>query len=334
MQYTAHSTAQLIQLLTEARYGDCLRLSSLGSDFPVAGTLTLPQAGLTLDCGGAVLRELAEKTTTLKINADGTRLINARFVGLGTETPWANASTEYNGVAGVRIESSDDVLVEGCSFSNHAGSSLALVGRCVGTSIHRNHIYGMGASHIKQHDNGCDGGITITGNTDTKHGLRITDNYITGHAFGLFTPAGVGIVIANNVIRGIPGQHGMYIVQGGDMVIANNVVADCAVVGIKIQHQLPEDVKCVAKICGNTVTRIGYFGIAIMGAAAGVDWHTTNIMVTDNSVVDAQKGIYIRYARNAVVTGNRLADCEDGLHVLDSTGVFEPNYVMHGMIAD
>jgi hypothetical protein len=295
--------------------------------FSVSDTLTLAVDDVILDGDGASITQTGTQKKTITLSGvSRCRVSGFRLIGNGTEDPWAAGNTVWNGVAGVYVTASNDVAVERCHLSNHAGGGIQIHGICDGLRIERNRVIGMGTGGYN--DNGADACIGSAGNIQSKNGLIISGNYLSGHAHGIFATTGQGMLVVDNVVRDIFGQMGLYIQQGGDMTVAGNSFYNIAQNAIKLQNQNAETVDCVCNITGNSISKCGDSGVAIMPAGAGDGYYTTNTSIIGNNIYDVQYGLYVKAAKNVLAASNRIRKCSWlGMYIWDSQGDFLNNRI-------
>jgi hypothetical protein len=146
----------------------------------------------------------------------------------------------------------------------------------------------MGSPTIEANDNGKDFGIGASDTSAIANSLIIQGNHISNHAFGIYAGYGDTGAIVGNIIRDIPGQHGIYVQPGERMVITGNTLYNIAQVGIKVQLS---DASAFAKsvtITGNTINRCRDHGIDVGTTLNGVEGNSTAhaITITGNVITD------------------------------------------------
>lgn len=320
-------TAMLRDAFAAVKPYSCVTLEGV---FRVSGPVPIKKSDLTVLGYGACITQTAELQKTLLLKAcANVKILGLSLMGCGKEKPWSNGSVTYNEVAGIYVTGSSAVTVDSCTLTSHAGSSVVLDGACENIRLHNNTIRGMGSPHIMENDNGCDAAIGGTSNSIAKSLLSIVGNDISGHAFGLLLPGDIDAIIQANHFHDIPGQHGMYLVRGGNLVIASNVIQRCAVVGMKIQQQTAEQLDAVITITANSVLDCGSLAIGVLTAGSGVGFSQENVSITDNNMFRCGYPLYLRGLRGAMVSGNRGRDCQHAMVKIDCDGVFSPNYFIN-----
>jgi nitrous oxidase accessory protein NosD len=291
---------------------------TLDGAFRVAGDCTVRKSNLAVLGYGAMLTQAAEHAKTLSlVGCSGVQIVGLTLRGCGLESPWHQHSTPYNGVAGLHLSTANDVLMRDCRLTNHAGGSVVLDGACSGIRILDNTIVGMGRDHIQPNDNGYDGAILGTANSIPKRRISIAGNDISGHAFGLLVPGEADMIVANNHIHDMPGQHGAYLMRGGNLEFADNIIDHCIGVGMKLQQQTAEDLYPVVTIHGNTVSDCGSFAIGLLTVGAGVGFTQRNVSVCNNNVARCGYPLYLRGLRGAMVAHNRGSQCDHAMVRVD-----------------
>lgn len=277
--------------------------------------------------GNAVLLEQRHENRALVDIVDclHVTLRNWHFVGLGTESPWD--ATSANGSCAIRVRNSSQVTIDGCTLTNFTGGGIRFRGQVPGLRITGNRICGVGPV-IPAGGNGSDAGIGQGGGAATTDGLLISNNDISGHAFGVFVPRGQGIRVTGNWIHDIPGQHGLYAQPGGTMVVANNVLTGCAYCGLKFQTTANSgDVPELISVISNVVTDCGQAAI-LLSDTSGSSYYR-NVQVIGNQCVNAAHGLYLRRLRDCHVAHNRIRGMSS-VPILqdDVTGLFADNAIV------
>lgn len=320
-------TQLLLEAIAKAESFSTLTLSGV---FRVAGSVECRRSNLTLDCYGACFKQAAEHAKTLLVSdCHSIRVIGASLVGVGVEKPWSTDPTPYNGVAAVYVSNCADVLLRDARITNHAGGGIVLDGACDKVRILDSTIVGMGAERIRKGESGCDAAIAGTANSIAKTGIVVRGNDISGHAFGLLLPGDMDAIIEGNHIHDIPGQHGIYLTRGGNLVVASNVIQRCALIGAKVQQQTAEHLDPVITITGNTVLDCGSIALGVLTTGAGVGFTQQNVSITGNNAFRCGYPLYLRGLRGALVTGNRGRDCQHAMVKVDCDGLFADNYFLN-----
>lgn len=303
---------------------------TLSGQFRVAGDVECRQSNVTVLGYGSLLTQLAEHCKTLSlVGCNNARLIGLSLCGCGTEKPWQQYATPYNGVAAIHLATASGVLVRDCQIVNHAGGSVVLDGRCTDIKIIDNTISGMGAEYIKPLDNGYDAAVAGTANSIAKSFVTLRGNNISGHAFGLLIPGNCSMVVDGNHIHDIPGQHGAYLMRGGHLAFTTNIIQRCIGVGMKLQHQTPEHLDSVVNVSHNTVSECGSLAIGILTVGAGVGFTQCNVSVMSNNTAKCEYPLYLRGLRDALVCHNRGRDCRRSFYKADCDGLFADNYFVN-----
>jgi hypothetical protein len=304
----------------------------LAGNYIVNGGLTVSTNGIKIIGLGATITQIQEGVSdgikTITVTGDRVTIEGIHFIGKGTENPWdgsdpgqSGVPTAWNGVAAIYINTCDSTHIYNCRFTNHAGGTIAMTGVCTDILIESNYMAGMGSGYINTLDNGGDAAINTTGNTLAKHGIRVINNYITGHAFGMFGAAGSWI-IKGNIIKDIPGQHGCYLVGNSELVLSNNIVINTAQDGLKaMQYSLAPDTDAVASVTDNVISDAGYFGISVLNLSTGYMRH---VLVANNNIYNAGSnasadGLYIKGVKGALIEGNLInTTSQYGIYLRDA----------------
>lgn len=281
--------------------------------YSVSDTFTLAVDDTIVDMDGATITQTGLDKRTLTLDTvDRCKVLGGRFIGKGTETPWAGGATAENNVAAIRMVNCTHCDVIGCEIENHAGCGIAIDGTAEIIHIRSNRITGVGTHSVG--DNGSDAAIRGGAASVAKTGIIVRHNDISHHAFGVMIPGVIDCIIEGNHIHDITGQHSIYQVACGDQVIANNLIRNGAQDGIKVQLQDVLDMYGTISITGNVVKNCGYTsgkaGINVLAVGAGVlgvkfEWC---INIASNNVYKASYGILVRGCRNCNVASNRVSD--------------------------
>lgn len=316
-------TQLLLEAIAKAESFSTLTLSGV---FRVAGSVECRRSNLTLDCYGACFKQEAAYAKTFMFeNCGNVRVLGASLVGSGVEKPWKLESTPYNGVAAAYVSNCSGIILRDCRITNHAGGGVVLDGKCEGVRVLDSTIVGMGAEHIHEGENGCDAAIYGTANSITKTGIILRGNDISGHAFGLLIPGDVSATVESNFVHDIPGQHGMYFTRGGSLIVRSNQVTRCALIGIKLQHQTPENIDPIVSIHGNNVSDCGSIAIGVLTVGVATGFTQSNVSITGNNVTRCEYPLYLRGLREAVVATNRASQCGRAMFKQDCSGLFTDN---------
>lgn len=297
--------------------------NAINAAISVNGCVIIPQGNFitsdsinitdtVLICGeGGTITQTGSTKKTFNVTGDNVTIEGIKFVGLGEEDPWG--STSHNGVAGIYVTSAEGVIIRNNKFTNHAGGSIFLDGTSPKCKVINNIIIGMGSPTIEAGDNGSDAGIIYsgTGSLD-KDDLIIANNDISNHAFGIIGVRSNGVIINNNTIHDIPGQHGVYISNPKELSITGNVVRNTQQTGIRVGNSTGADIDYAVTISGNTISevsqQVGATSTAIHVHQGTVGYYMTNISITGNNIYDSgYTGMEIRGTRNALISGNRIS---------------------------
>ncbi len=282
---------------------------------------------IVVDGDGATVTQQRENAATVEI-VDCERITwrSFRMVGLGTERPWSGTSA--NGASALRIIDSTDVRVETCDISRHTGGGVRFRGQCPGLQIVRNKITGMGPEFIHAGDNGSDAAIGHAGGSALTDGLLLSENDVSGHAFGMFIPHGRGMRVVHNWIHDIPGQHGIYGQPGGQCLVGCNVLWRLAYCGIKFQisGDMAEDIADQIAITGNLVDGCGQ-ACVLAGDTTGAHYYRS-VSVVSNKLARAAHGVYLLRVSGCVVEDNEITQMTHApIYRATASGVFRNNHI-------
>lgn len=267
------------------------------------GVVTLRNKRDVRILGPSTVVQLRKATRSLYIvDCDGVTISDLNFVGAGDEI--AGPAAGFNGVAGIYLQHCANVVICQCRLSNHGGGGIRWHGDNDGICITQCTVRGLGSPAICGGANRSDGAIGITAQSHDDN-VRILGNDISGHAFGIFLYETNAAIIANNIVHDIPGQHGMYLSNTGNVLVTGNVVHSCHLDGIKVQiNPRYGDVTGPVTITNNVVRDVGN---GINCGDIGGDQVFTNLEISSNHVVRCRAyGINCDGVRNGRVAFNRI----------------------------
>lgn len=193
-----------------------------------------------LDLYGAIFRQQNNFSKTITFNNCKKAVVKGgTFYGRGGASGEYNGATgSYNGVAAIYFNSCHIADISGVSCYYHAGSSIGgydtenvLADGC--------YIEGIGPDYILPGDNGSDFAFNFSWNssvmTDYKGSWKFTRNRVFNTAFGFSGFLTKSLIISENDIGPIPGQHGVYTIDCNNIQLSNNIIRDCGELGFKLQ---------------------------------------------------------------------------------------------------
>lgn len=303
-------------------------------------------------------------TNSAKITQDGTTkttfhlrsCTNASIegftlVGKGTEDPWAGAATGWSGVAGIHLNGCTNCSVIHNTLTNHAGGGIVWSSSCSNLRISGNAITGMGDTRIVIQDNGSDFAIGATGQSIVSplksNGITITDNYCSGHAFGIAVSSALvdsfGGIISGNIIDDIPGQHGIYVQDVQDMIVSHNTFNRTALIAIKKQFTAYEGTATAGTTTTLTTNRTlcdltGSEVLILTGPGAGDKRTIASNTIGANSVLTVTSAFsttittsstyrIMPIVRPGVVSANVITNCQHGISVASLGGLVRDAHV-------
>lgn len=161
------------------------------------------------------------------------------FYGKGSsDHDGANSTAGINGAA-LWFDTCTGLDIHDNFIENHAGGHIRSRYDGSNSRFTNNRIVGIGtAGGIVSQDNNVDVGIDIRegSNPSGSKNIVISNNDISETCFGLFCNNADGVVMSNNTIRNIRGQHGIYNNRCSNMVISNNTFDNIALSGFKAQQ--------------------------------------------------------------------------------------------------
>lgn len=290
--------------------GKLVRLSP-GKSYLISSTLIVPigGGGFIAELDATIILANASFTNAAKATRHGVTACGILIAGL-TASPYTVGSggtvrgvkirmqTPVNGrvIVPIAARNAKDVQIVGNDLTGFGGGTLVALDSVVGNSrVQDNYLH-----DCTENGNAfSDGTVQLTGvevdqfrvNSVPSQGIAIHDNTIVGLTFGAaaFTAYGYqtdGININgsgsyrhnihNNIIRNVGEGIDCF---GQECVIANNVITETYLFGVKLIHGAVNNV-----ISGN---QIRTFGIAGVMLSSSVNGGASNNLVSGNTVLDA-----------------------------------------------
>lgn len=288
-------------------------------DRPVAGTVTVP-SGAKIDCSQGRLLQQSNLTPTLKINnAVSVRIRSPRIVGKGTD--YANNSSVY-ATAGIWIAgTSSDVVIEGGSITGCTGAGIHTSDTVSDFHIRNVKLVGPGAPPVVGTTSNFGGGIVIDGNDN----FSVVGCDISQYAQGIVSGLVNSFRITGNRIHDIVGQHGLYLEPGAAFTIADNLIFNTVLQGIKLQIGTTSwpDVE-LGTVSDNVVRNAGSHGIILTNPVGGTP-RLRRLVVANNTISGdgsgAGDGINANNLSGVQLLGNSIYNVRAGVAVSSSDRV-------------
>lgn len=291
---------------------------AIRGDFSVNNGLTVP-GKTTLDGRHGKITQTDKSRHGLRL-ADGAT--GVRLLGLtlrGDPSFYTNTSAVYSATGVAVPAGAGDVKVWECDIRGFAGAGVRALPGAGEVNVQWCTIVGPDATLItsRAFNYGAGLGFPVTGSQ-----WSAEFNDISGYAQGIVTADGQkNFRIIGNRIHDIPGQHGMYLEQVNNGVIANNVVWNTGVQGMKIQIEEPEygDSNMVS-IHDNVFRDTGSTAILLTEIRGNPIRHV-GFTIHDNLIRNAAgTGIHVLYGTGGNIHDNVIdGTTHAGLHVRDST---------------
>lgn len=239
---------------------------------------------------------------------DNITVTGIKFVGKGTDfvnndaNPYATAIYTNTGSSNLYFANNE--------FNNFGYAGVRLKA-ATNIQVIDNVLVGPGSPILTPITSGaCYGILTDYDCTE----IVISGNIISEYAQGLRIETNTNVVIANNLIRNIIGQHGMYI--GSDMqniTVSGNTIVGVSLIGVKVQAQATAsgNNKNIA-ITGNTIFDTGGDGIVVLHATGSGPQaiRNQNITITGNDIADATAyGIVVQNTDICTIGNNAINVC-------------------------
>lgn len=275
--------------------------------------------GSLLDGSQSTVQMSADRKPALRATSKSSIRLRGVTV-LGKTSDYANDSGIY-AAAGLYLDgTSRDVVVEDCTFSGVAGAGVFMAGDVSDVHIRHCRMTGAGPTYITSTTFNFSGGVAT--NTGTRN-WSVKDSDISGFAQGIVTGEGMADVrIEGNLIHDIPGQHGLYL-EGVDCgVVANNIIRDTGLLGMKVQiattaHPDPDGIL----IEGNVFKGCGDSGILLTNTTSGSN-RVRNTIVSGNVIVGATgDGIQLIKADSVILSDNLVTGARSGVRMTDCSNI-------------
>jgi hypothetical protein len=303
-------------------------------NYILSGTVPLC-SNLCVISDGATLEQTAADTAVLQGDGIETlRIEGLAFEGYGADYDNASNSTTNiaNAIHLIGTELSSDVTVRDCRFNNF-GYAAIYFDNVEDFRIEDNIIVGTGNTSVPAGGN-YQFGISIS--THAARGV-IAGNDISGTAQGIITAKDFkDLTIAGNTIHDIPGQHGMYLGQGDNLVVMGNLIRAVNYQGIKLQQEaVHTSISQTVVIANNAVYDTGSHGILITNTDPAQTYNTFEVTVTGNVInrstdVTGDAGIDIISVHNVIVANNVVRGGGFGVYASNVTdAAIQNNYIHH-----
>ena len=305
----ADSTAAVQAAIDAATDGGAVYFPA--GTYGLTDALNVTTAGLRLYGPGAKLVQGGTLKNGIVISA-------ARVTVEGLWIYGSRGGADWNPVAltnssGVRLNAgADNARIVGNRIENWSCDGVRWGGAAAEVEVSGNTIIGIGsAGGITSGDN-YNFGVSAYTEGSNCGGCKIIGNTIRDTAQGIF----VGndwhdLLVANNTITDIQGQHGIYWDNTTNLSCHGNVIRDVAQIGIKLQIASNATMDCEnASIVGNVIDSPGQIGIAVIPSEAGLSYFFHGVSIVGNSIIDAgSEGIRIDQADGWVISGNSVRGC-------------------------
>lgn len=304
---TDQTAALTSALSSAATFGLWLQLSG---NYVITGQI-LPVTGAKLDGTGGSITQTTNLKSAIQITSKtNVRIKNLRL--LGKTTDYVNNSSVYLACAVGINGTSSDIVIDNCQFLGWAGAGVYATGTCSNLRISNTVMTGAGPTYILNNTYNFSGGVIIDPNI-TDWTVRNCD--ISAFSQGVVTGDNIASVqIMGNLIHDIPGQHGLYLESMLGGIVADNIIWNCALSGMKIQIGTVGaiDTKNV-KVDNNVIRNVGAQGILLTNPVGGTP-RFREMAITGNAISSATGG------------GIEVNNCV-GVHISDNT-VFASSFGM------
>ena len=257
------------------------------------------------------------------------------FYGKGSsDHDGGNVSAAVNGAA-LWFDTCTALDIHDNFIENHAGGHIRSRYNGSNSRFTNNRIVGIGAAGgIVYGDNNTDIGIDIreaSGISGTKN-IIIANNDISETCFGLFCNFCDGVVMSNNTIRNIIGQHGIYNNRCNNMVISNNTLDNIAIHGMKAQQLTSAGgVFYNYSVTGNVINDAGSGIVFEVASGDPAVTYTEGVTITGNTITNITNnyGMSVDACRQLNIVGNTIDRTGDqGLYIRNSGQInVSQNYI-------
>lgn len=293
---------------------------ALNGDHVISGEL-VPPSGAKIDGRNGTIRQTMDFRSVFRLeNVTGVRINNVRADGKTTD--YTNASSIYRAAAVYCTGTTNDVIVDGCTFLGFAGAGVYASGTCSDIHVYRMRMTGPGPAHILNNTYNFGAGVVIMdgcANWTVKDcDISLTcQGVVTGHSANNFT-------IAGNRIHDIAGQHGLYLRAVSNGQIQGNRIWNTALQGMKIQVTETgpgQDAENIS-IQGNQFVNVGVHAILLSSTVALA---VKRVVISGNSIVGGAGGDGVvldgTAITNVVVSNNLIDGVNYGIRSVGATHV-------------
>jgi len=241
----------------------------------------------------------------------------------------ANDFTESqtNSVA-IEVDGCSNLNVVRCDFKKQGDAALRYR-NCNGVLFQGNKI--QGPDNIDAGDNFSFGTRTLNQTeTDRSINVIIDDNEINGCAQGIFSSLNEELIVSNNIVRDVAGQHSIYVEPQGNCTIVDNQAINSNQVGIKVQVQATSAIGETHRslvVSDNIAKTSGNVGIEI-NVTPSVTEFFEDVTVSGNTISEALSGMNLDNVIRATVSGNIISQCSAyGILTQDFEGSLNNNVI-------
>ena len=283
--------------------------------------LTAPvqmRSSITLDGSQGSLRQTSAMTPCVRLDGvTGARLRGIRMRGVGTD--YVGSSAVYQSAAVHILGSSSGIAITDCVITNVAGGGVYVGGAGVSdVTVTGCTLAGPDTDAITPIADGFGAGVVLNASGVTR--VRIIGNSISRFAQGIVSGTSYELVIANNTIHSIIGQHGIYLDATRALTVTGNTIRGCALQGVKVQIATGELESSDVTISGNSITDTGSHAILITNAlSGGGSMRSRRVVISANTCRGSDDGIHALHCDELLISANSLSGGNNGIHVAQST---------------
>lgn len=262
---------------------------------------------------GAKITQTGVYQRGFSVTAAGVVIEGVYLYNANGATEWVPGAGSSNNARGIFFDTgSDDAKAINCKVENFAWAGITVY-QSSRVEVRGNDIIGIGAAAglVTGSNNnlGIEWYLTGLG----YNGARIIGNSLRDLAQGIFMgDQWEDVVISNNHIHNIIGQHGMYLGGLRNASITGNTISVTGQQGIKLQIAAttpapPAGDSINIAVSGNSINGTLGVGIAFLAGSAGLSPYFYNVQVTGNTIMNTgDAGIVMDHADNYLISGNTL----------------------------
>lgn len=214
---------------------------------------------------------------------------------------WTNQTISgRNNDYGIRVDSADNFIIKQCIFKDFGACSISFIGE--NCFIAENNIIYTKDFNVQSGEPNYNFGIAYSGQK-----INIYKNFIKGTIQGILSgQTNKNVKIVENDIQ-TNGQHGFYLEHANNILIANNLVHNCTLVGIKIQRASDNLTFKDINIVNNNILSCGAQGILIADLSPS-KIGIANVNIDNNIIKNCPRGVEVFCVESSKIADNLIVD--------------------------